>query len=289
MDMDLGYHFRIFHMFCEHIYSKGFQVLFFICFLGGWKFQFRDLHLFFDWFSFKTTKGTKKARCFYWRKTQLVTRWWFQTFFNVHPYLGKFSNLTNIFQKGLVQPPTRQSLPTFWAEPLASPGPRFSIRCRNEISDVGSMVCPRYGGVGWWSSWAVGDLEPLFFAWFLLAPKIAGFFISPKWEEGFFSETDLQVPHFWTFPETLVVEPTLSRQNSKPYTRHISQVGRKAFARTCSFSNVIFAAWWEEGEQEASKKAMTFGESHTWIVDIQRLELLQTKQSLSIFVWYPFQ
>ena len=29
-----------------------------------------------------------------------TSRWWFQRFFNVHPYLGKFSNLTNIFQRG---------------------------------------------------------------------------------------------------------------------------------------------------------------------------------------------
>ena len=35
-----------------------------------------------------------------------VPRWWFP-FFCFHPYLGKISNLTNIFQRGLVQPPTR--------------------------------------------------------------------------------------------------------------------------------------------------------------------------------------
>ena len=28
-----------------------------------------------------------------------MTRWWFQIFF-FHPYLGKISNLTNIFQMG---------------------------------------------------------------------------------------------------------------------------------------------------------------------------------------------
>ena len=28
------------------------------------------------------------------------SRWWFQIFFNVHPYLVKISNLTNIFQMG---------------------------------------------------------------------------------------------------------------------------------------------------------------------------------------------
>ena len=28
------------------------------------------------------------------------TGWWFQTFFIFHPYLGKWSNLTNIFQMG---------------------------------------------------------------------------------------------------------------------------------------------------------------------------------------------
>ena len=29
-----------------------------------------------------------------------LSGWWFQIFFNVHPYLGKISNLTNIFQLG---------------------------------------------------------------------------------------------------------------------------------------------------------------------------------------------
>ena len=31
---------------------------------------------------------------------QTITRWWFQIFFYFHPYLGKWSNLTNIFQMG---------------------------------------------------------------------------------------------------------------------------------------------------------------------------------------------
>ena len=31
---------------------------------------------------------------------QLMTRWWFQTFFIFHPYLGKIPILTNIFQMG---------------------------------------------------------------------------------------------------------------------------------------------------------------------------------------------
>ncbi len=31
---------------------------------------------------------------------QKKTRWWFQIFFYFHPYLGKISNLTNIFQMG---------------------------------------------------------------------------------------------------------------------------------------------------------------------------------------------
>ena len=35
------------------------------------------------------------------------TTWWFQLFFALHPYLGKWSNLT-IFPDGLVQPPTRE-------------------------------------------------------------------------------------------------------------------------------------------------------------------------------------
>ena len=35
----------------------------------------------------------------YWRDRWL-SRWWFQTFFYFHPYLGKIPNLTNIFQMG---------------------------------------------------------------------------------------------------------------------------------------------------------------------------------------------
>ena len=31
---------------------------------------------------------------------QLISRWWFQLFFYFHPYLGKISMLTNIFQMG---------------------------------------------------------------------------------------------------------------------------------------------------------------------------------------------
>ena len=29
-----------------------------------------------------------------------ISSWWFQIFFNLHPYLGMISNLTNIFQMG---------------------------------------------------------------------------------------------------------------------------------------------------------------------------------------------
>ena len=31
-------------------------------------------------------------------KESKITGWWFQTFFDFHPYLGKWSNLTNIFR-----------------------------------------------------------------------------------------------------------------------------------------------------------------------------------------------
>ena len=33
------------------------------------------------------------------RTVEHISRWWFQIFF-FHPYLGKISNLTNIFQMG---------------------------------------------------------------------------------------------------------------------------------------------------------------------------------------------
>ena len=33
-------------------------------------------------------------------KESWITRWWFQIFFHVHPYLGRWSNLTHVFQLG---------------------------------------------------------------------------------------------------------------------------------------------------------------------------------------------
>ena len=39
-----------------------------------------------------------------------LTSWWVSNIFYVQPYLGKWSNLTNIFSKGLVQPPTNEVL-----------------------------------------------------------------------------------------------------------------------------------------------------------------------------------
>jgi len=100
----------------------------------------------------------------------------------------------------------------------------------------------------------------------------------------FFSETDLQVPHFFgRFPKNFVwLSPPFPGKFPSPTTRHISQVGRKAFARTFSFSNVIFAALWEEGEEEASKKAMTFGES------ILGLSISKDWNSFKLTILYPF-
>ena len=34
------------------------------------------------------------------RFVDIFSRWWFQIFFHFHPYLGKWSNLTNMFQMG---------------------------------------------------------------------------------------------------------------------------------------------------------------------------------------------
>ena len=39
---------------------------------------------------------------------QNQTGWWFQIFFIFTPYLGKISNLTNIFRKGLKPPPSKR-------------------------------------------------------------------------------------------------------------------------------------------------------------------------------------
>ena len=42
------------------------------------------------------------------RGTFLVTRWWFQTFFDVHPYLGRWSNLTCAYFFKWVETTTNQ-------------------------------------------------------------------------------------------------------------------------------------------------------------------------------------
>ena len=55
-----------------------------------------DPHLLQKSFPIKTSPGRVKTRI--WPKWQ--TRWWFQIFFYFHPYLGRWSNLTNIFQMG---------------------------------------------------------------------------------------------------------------------------------------------------------------------------------------------
>ena len=82
-------------------------------------------HVIFSWltcptFTTKTTPlpvmTTVKTKCFKqflgklwgvggWKPTpkkviQMFSGWWFETCFYFHPYLGKWSNLTNIFQMG---------------------------------------------------------------------------------------------------------------------------------------------------------------------------------------------
>ena len=42
---------------------------------------------------------------FYLVNNHWITGWWFQIFFYFHPYLGKISNLTNIFQMGWTHQP----------------------------------------------------------------------------------------------------------------------------------------------------------------------------------------
>ena len=43
-----------------------------------------------------------------------ISRWWFPKFFNLHPYLGKWSSLTDIFSDGL-KPPPSDSLSWEWS------------------------------------------------------------------------------------------------------------------------------------------------------------------------------
>ena len=58
----------------------------------GWKGQSWKLGCFWEAF----TKILKHI----WEITWIFSGWWFQIFFSFHPYLGKFSNLTHIFQMG---------------------------------------------------------------------------------------------------------------------------------------------------------------------------------------------
>ena len=48
------------------------------------------------------SQAPEKIMEVWWRLNvnQPLTGWWFQTFFNFHPYLGKIPNLTDIFQRG---------------------------------------------------------------------------------------------------------------------------------------------------------------------------------------------
>ena len=76
------YHFMSLHGFILHISDRWWVVLFF--------FEFVHLHL-----GVSKNNGTPKSSI-------LIgfSRWWFQTFFYFHPYLGKIPILTNIFQMG---------------------------------------------------------------------------------------------------------------------------------------------------------------------------------------------
>ena len=141
------------------------------------------------------------------------------------------------------------------------------------VPGVGGLVG---GGPGGWS------LGTPVFCWVFVGSKNCWFFFLPN-ERRFSKPKQTSRSHiFGRSPRLLLLNPPLSQQNSKPDIRHISQVGRKAFARTFSFSNVIFGALWEEGEEEASKKAMTFGEF------ILGLSISKDWNSFKLNNLYPF-
>ena len=52
----------------------------------------------------KVAESPRKCRC-----TNKQTRWWFQIFFIFFPYLGKISNLTNVFQLDWKPPTSKQT------------------------------------------------------------------------------------------------------------------------------------------------------------------------------------
>ena len=69
---------------------------------------------------------------------QVFTGWWFQiSFFNGHPYLGKISNLTNIFQLGWNNQPVL-------CLPLLFP----TLPNGGQVGDIGKVWCSLFS-IGW--------------------------------------------------------------------------------------------------------------------------------------------
>ena len=64
----------------------------------------------------------------------IITRWWFQLFCFFHPYLGKWSNLTNIFQMGW----NHQLVISFWYYDMM-----YFVNCIHGTSHMTCVQCTR--------------------------------------------------------------------------------------------------------------------------------------------------
>ena len=94
----------------------------------------------------KIAKRQFKSPC------EWLSGWWFQIFFNFHPYLGEWSNLTNIFQMG-------------WNHQLVMFVDRIrSSRLNHELSVTAPSWTRRYSG----ETYPIGLMYGMFTSVYLL-------------------------------------------------------------------------------------------------------------------------
>ena len=102
----------------------------------------------------------QKASQVFLKSINYKSRWWFRIFFYLHPYLGKWSTLTNIFQMGLKPPTIKCMLFCCWWNhtphiETKSAGGWFSWRSRCKHSWCADHW-RRCGGCCWhlWMGWS---------------------------------------------------------------------------------------------------------------------------------------
>ena len=114
-----------------------------------------------DWrCRWKTCDQSKGVRFFLKKTKCLLSRSWFSTCFIFHPYLAEWSNLTNMFQRGL-KPPTRLFFERF-----------FFLNFHPQLR-VKSWRCFFFARPSWffilWSNWVLGTMisskGEVFFFW----------------------------------------------------------------------------------------------------------------------------